>query len=264
MTSKKVTTWIGEVEKRIAGFSAKYSHTYRYTDRQIAAAFEIGCFHALVDFYSADCNAEPKNLVDGAYRYLTSPNGNPKNFSYVFFQGRKRSFELRQQVRIRSHKNPDISFTPDIVVLPQNAYIERVVDPDYAGGVRGYYAVSSDAVIAAHECKSMAPFPELLVSFIGMFMVGHGWADQPLKDCINDAGLHLAPTLFVGGTPRGLHARMTSALSALYPINIVMGFHKRTVWRLARKDLCLLNNPILNEVYAKAAAQTRKKAAAQP
>jgi len=44
---------------------------------------------------------------------------------------------------------------------------------------------------------------------------------------------HLAPTLFVGGTPRGLHLRMITALQESYAMNIVCGLHEGT-WELSQ------------------------------
>ena len=39
-----------------------------------------------------------ENLKDNEYRYLTTPSGNPSNFSYVTLSGTDGEFELRQQV----------------------------------------------------------------------------------------------------------------------------------------------------------------------
>ena len=51
----------------------------------------------------------------------------------------------------------------------------------------------------------MNPFPELLVSFIGHLMAAHDWLRNDTSKIVDDVGIHLAPTLFVGGTARGLH-----------------------------------------------------------
>ena len=114
----------------------------------------------------------------GAYRYLTTPNGNPANFSYMVMTGDGDAIEIRQQVRILSHVGTDVAFTPDIVVIPHATSLQSRKDADYAGGKRSFFFVNSRDVIAAHECKSMVPFPELLVSFIGMLLAGHAWAEN--------------------------------------------------------------------------------------
>jgi len=243
--------WVTDVERSVERFARKYSLTYSRSEREISASFEIGCFHALVNFYSERCKIEPKNLRDGKYyRYLTSPNGNPNNFSYVRARVDGRGYEIRQQVRIRSHLADDIAFTPDLVVLPEDVDISSTKDKDYAKGKRSFFCVSSEDVIAAHECKSMMPFPELLVSFIGTLTVAHAWLDDPKpKGFFGKVGLHLAPSLFVGGTPRGLHVRMIRALEKCYPINVIVGLHSGT-WDLTRPTRTLNVLPPGEKLYA--------------
>jgi len=225
--------WLRTLERKIESFAIRHQVTYAKSEREIAASFEIGCFHALTEFYEQSFAIEPKNLnQNGEYRYLTTPNGNPHNFSYVRLVRPGEIRELRQQVRIRSYVNDDIAFTPDMVVVTEGADVGGQKDPDYAGGKRGFFCVRSADVIAAHECKSMNPFPELLVSFVGMLITAHAWLDGSSQlAALDAAGVHLAPTLFIGGTTRGLHIRMLRALSTAYPINIVAGLHAGT-WSL--------------------------------
>ncbi len=143
-------------------FAARHKLVFKATAREVSASFEIGCFHALSEFYAAEFDVTPENLTQkGEYRYLTSPSGNPANFSYLGFHSPSGCFELRQQVRIRSHLNPDIAFTPDLVVVHEGTVVSSVKDFDYASGKRPFYCVDTEAVVAAHECKSMNPFPEL-------------------------------------------------------------------------------------------------------
>ncbi|MEO7594152.1 MAG: hypothetical protein ABI134_23270 [Byssovorax sp.] len=152
---------------------------------------------------------------------MTTPNGNPKNFSFVELRTTKGGFwQLRQQVRVRSHLHNDIAFTPDIVVVDGTAKISESKDPDYAGGKRTFFSVSSDALVAAHECKSMSGFPELYVSFIGMLLAAHkrlGGVDDAVSGLPHTGpDGHLAPTLFVGGEASNLHKRMIAALQQVY------------------------------------------------
>jgi hypothetical protein len=208
-----------------------------------AAAFEIGCFHAVVNLYGKSCRIATENLRTGSYRYLTTPNGNPANFSYVKLehQATGEKFEIRQQVRVRASINREIQFTPDLIVLRAETNIDGGTDNDYAGGKRKYFYVDSENVIAAHECKSTNPFPELLVSFLGMLLTAHHWLKHSdMRDSIAPDGVHLAPTLFVGGTLNMWHSRMVRALAATYPINIVTGLHAGS-WDLStRGDLNLV------------------------
>jgi hypothetical protein len=233
MAPLKVDPWVRKVESACERFAAMHSLIYNKTEREISASFEIGCFHSLVEFYERTCVVTPENLTkDNEYRYLTTPSGNPANFSHVKIVHFAGTFTLRQQVRIRSHLDPDIAFTPDTVVLRESAIIDSAKDRDYAKGKRKFFTVSSSAVVAAHECKSMNPFPELLVSFIGHVIAAHEWLDWPdVGRFLSKDGVHLAPTLFVGGTARALHIRMITALEKCYPLNILVGMHAGN-WKL--------------------------------
>lgn len=235
--------WIRAVESEAAAFAQKYHHVYSVSAAVAAAAFEIGCFHAIVNLYSKSCRVSPENLKDGSYRYLTTPSGNPANFSFVKLEHRTtgEKFEIRQQVRVRASINREIQFTPDLIVLYTGTRIGEDLDAEYAGGKRKYFYVDSEEVIAAHECKSTNPFPELFVSFLGMLLTAHHWLKHSgLRDSIVPGGWHLAPTLFVGGSLSMWHSRMVKALTATYPINIVTGLHAGS-WDLsARADMNLI------------------------
>lgn len=237
------TTWLARAEKLAKAFALKHGVVMQVTDRQLSAAFEIGSLHALLRFYEAQgYRLEPQNLTDkGEYRYLTSPSGNPANFSWVEATGPDGEFEIRQQVRVQSHINEDIAFTPDIVVLIKGSTIEDSKREEYASGKRPYYRVRSSSVVAAHECKSMNPFPELMVSFIGMLVSAHEWYPESVKYRHTNNDGHLAPTLFVGGTARTLHLRMISAMQKAYYMNIICGLHEGT-WSLtdAKNRLLLI------------------------
>jgi hypothetical protein len=212
----------------------------------LAASFEIGCLHSVLRLYGARFATIPRNLQGDQFRYLTSPNGNPENFSFVELIDRDsgNAYHLRQQVRIRSSIHREIAFTPDLVILPETTYVTGELDDHYAGGKRRFFSVDSEDVVAAHECKSMNPFPELLVSFLGMLISAHTWLEYPhCRELICDDGLHLAPTLFVGGTPSMWHNRMVSALRDSYPINVVTGMHAGT-WDLAARGVNMFNLPL--------------------
>jgi hypothetical protein len=226
-------TWLATAEALAKAFSDTHSVVMRLTDRQLSAAFEIGTLHALLKFYASQGYVlTPQNLIEGSeYRYLTSPSGNPANFSFVQAVGADGEFEIRQQVRVQSHVDEDIAFTPDIVVLLKGAAIDDSKRVDYASGKRPYYRVASSSVVAAHECKSMNPFPELLVSFIGMLVAAHEWYPAGPGFQYTHQDGHLGPTLFVGGTARSIHLRMIGAMQKAYRLNIICGLHEGT-WSL--------------------------------
>ena len=222
-------------------FAKKFGATYSKTERQLAAYFEIGCFFSIVEFYEQKGFASSLKNLDSktnSFRYLTTPSGNPNNFSYVEMASEFEEIEIRQQVRICSHVNAEISFTPDIVVIPKDVSIEGRKDKDYAGGKKKFFSVHSQDVIAAHECKSLPPFPELLVSFIGVLIAAHQWYEDDNYEWQENDGLHLAPTLFVGGSARALHLRMIKALMDSYPVNILTGMHDGS-WKLINPDAAI-------------------------
>lgn len=249
MTDPPRPEWESRVIEVMSQFASDYSTVYSKTERELSAHFEIGCFLALVEFYEkAGFTGAVQNLAkDGAYRYLTTPNGNPAGFSYMLMTRGDEEIEVRQQVRIYSHVGSDIAFTPDIVVIPKATNIGQKMDKDFAGGKRKFFYVQAKDVIAAHECKSMVPFPELLVSFIGMLMAGHEWLERmDPRDLVTEDGQHLAPCLFVGGSARALHLRMIKGLKDAYPMNIVVGMHSGT-WDLLgdHADIRRMRNPLL-------------------
>ena len=238
--------WLASVAGQVDTFTKKHRLTFTRSDRQLSASFEIGCFHALLSFYEAQGYALlPQNIVDGAYRYLTTPSGNPSNFSFVLATGKDGTFEIRQQVRVRSHVDGDICFTPDLLVLTSGANINETTDVDFAGGKRKFFCVDSTSVVAAHECKSTNPFPELLISFLGMVVAAQAWYPKGKGVTMTTEEGHLAPTLFVGGSCSSLHLRMVAAMQKHYPANVVSGLHRgtwlltdarnRLLWKKVRK-----------------------------
>lgn len=229
--------WVAAVEGRMRQFALMHSMVLTQTKRQVSAAFEIGCFHALAEFYDLKFGVTPCSLgQEGEYRYLTTPSGDPRNYSYLSLRCSDREFELRQQVRIRSHAHPEIAVTPDLVVIAAGADIETARRPEFASGKRGFYSVSSRDVVAAHECKSMSPFPELLVNFIGILVACHAWFDDGSPAYLVDGeGPHLAPSLFVGGDASALHLKMIQGLEETYPLNVIVGLHSGK-WSLLREE----------------------------
>lgn len=249
MTSnKRKPTWEQQVLDAMREFASDYSVVYSKKEREISAYFEIGCLLSLIEFYES-CGFEGtvcNPAEDRSYRYLTTPNGNPANFSYMLMVKAEEKIEIRQQVRISSYVGDNISFTPDIVVIPQSTNIRELKDSDYASGKRKFFFVDSKNVIAAHECKSRPLFPELLVSFIGMLIVGHEWFRRlDFGELVADDGDHLAPCLFVGGSARSIHLKMVKGLKSAYPMNVVAGMHSGT-WNLLgdNADIRRIRNPL--------------------
>jgi hypothetical protein len=221
--------WIRDVERRVDRFVAQSGAIYRKTQREQSAIFEMGCFFALIDEMERNgVPCEVEGLQDGEFRYLTSPSGKPENFSYVSFTFEGSRYELRSQVRVRSQIHQDVTFTPDLVLIRGKAKIDRVVDPEFAGGKRGVWAVHAKAVVAIYECKSLPGYPELYVSFLGMVSATRGRLVSR-----KHAAYRFESTLFVGGHARGFHRRMIAAIHEVCAVRIATGLHSGG-WGLRR------------------------------
>lgn len=228
--------WVSNVEASSEAFTKRFGRTFALTDKNLAGIFEIGCFLAVIsDYERQGLTAAPLNLSNDCFRYLTAPTGNPANFSYVRLDGFGGAWEIRQQVRICSHLHEDVNFTPDIVVIAEGAEIRGGLDEDYASGKKRFFRVNASAVVAAHECKSMTGYPELYVSFVGMFLIAHAWFGEPgAPDVSKGEQGHLAPSLFVGSEVSNLHRRMVVALEGQFPINLITGLH-RGKWAIDKR-----------------------------
>lgn len=240
--------WTDNVKARMLQFANRHSTLYSKKKRELWAFFEIGSLIALADLYEKQgCSSSVKNLVRNEYRYKTSPEGNPINFSYIVFEKDGERFELRQQIRIRSHYHEDLSFTPDIVVCKYDSLISGQKIPEYHGGKRKLNLIDSHDVISSHECKSLPPFPELLVSFLGNLFAAHQWyVNNNFDNSVSKDAIHLAPTLFVGGSSRPLHLKMIAALKSRFPVNIITGLHSGTMNLVARSnELKFIVNPYI-------------------
>ncbi|WP_305816728.1 hypothetical protein [Photobacterium leiognathi] len=245
-------SWLASVETLVSVFAEEHSYTFSKKSRELSASFEIGCFHALLNYYEkVGFELSVENLTtDNEFRYLTTPNGNPDNFSFVVAKIGQSEYEIRQQLKIYSNIDEMISFAPDLSVVKRNVTIEKVKDKDFANGKRAFYRVSSLDVIAAHECKSMPPFPELMISFVGMYITAHTWHSDEEPTVVHDKeGLHLAPTMFVGGHAKAMHLKMIQAMERAYPINIVVGMHEG-VWNLYKDNRKLNKLHVIDEDHS--------------
>lgn len=224
------STWTTTVLNEVQKFAHFHRTVLGMSTRQNEALFEVGCFFSLLHFYqNQGYRVNLENLKSNEYRYLTKPAGDPKNFSYVTIAGPNGKFEIRQQIRIQSHVESEIRFSPDIAVMHCGA-IHRIRDAAFANGERDLCFVESTSVVAAHECKSMKPFPEMMVGFLGMLIAGHSWIETGNEVAKGPRG-HLAPTLFVGGLASALNDKMIGAMQSQFMLNVVVGIHAGT-WSL--------------------------------
>jgi hypothetical protein len=68
----KPDPWIQNVEVKIRAFAGRHSLVYRKTAREVSAAFEIGCFHALTEFYDDSCQLTNYGSRCGSYLTCTA------------------------------------------------------------------------------------------------------------------------------------------------------------------------------------------------
>ena len=54
--------WVVDIENAVKSFAEKYATVYEKKERELSASFEIGCFHALTDFYEQKSSLKIKNL----------------------------------------------------------------------------------------------------------------------------------------------------------------------------------------------------------
>ena len=86
MAKKAFIPWEDQVLKAMQTFAAKFGVVYSKKEREIAAHFEIGCLLTLVEFYENsgfEGSVRNPDEKDGSFKYLTTPSGNPHNFSYM-------------------------------------------------------------------------------------------------------------------------------------------------------------------------------------
>lgn len=125
-------SWIKDIELDVEKFATEHRVVLGTFSKLPSALFEIGALHLIARFYAGrrGTKVTPENLQEDGYKYLTTPSGNPKNFSYIKVQHAGGNFEIRQQVRVRNWHSPEIMFTPDMVVIPEGAEIGDVRTPD--------------------------------------------------------------------------------------------------------------------------------------
>lgn len=219
--------WLSQLDLLIDAFAADHAVVLEnVTSRSVAASFEIGCLLLLEHYYrDKGYTVVPQNLINGHYRCLTSPSGNPSNFSFLLCTRKGRQVEIRQQIRVQSTIDTDIAFTPDLAVVRVGSAGKARFADEFARGKRRIFFVEAPDVIAAHECKCLVAFPELMVSFIGMLHCGHAWLED-LPTLVSDVGDdHLLPTLFIGGGATPWHRKMADAMQRKFPLNIALGVY---------------------------------------
>lgn len=218
-----------EFHKEIQTFLNYYGTTINREVEKISTLFEITCYNYVIEFYvTQGFTLIPRNPKNSGnfFIYKTSPAGNLPNYSY--FEARKTvqtntgprkiSFDIRQNVPVQSSHDLDVYFTPDIVICVNQ--FDTVKDHSYYHATRWRHYLKNEGLISFAEAKHYNPFPEILVSFIGII---HELNPSLLKKNGKKSGIHLAPSLMVSGRGGAPVERIKTNFEKRYTLNIFLG-----------------------------------------
>lgn len=174
-----------------------------------------------------------QNLQGNSFRYKLSPTGYPQNYSFFSItspisrgQPTPRTFEIHHNIAIESGLTPGVYCTPDISVILANTLAPiQNQNAFFLGSNRSYYAVSNQYLQTFAEVKNYEPFPELLVSFIGI--LNELTTDIFLGSQRTQLPRHIAPALILSGFGSTHVRRFRDALMLRYEINIFFGYLRR-------------------------------------
>jgi hypothetical protein len=218
-----------EFHKEIQTFLNNYGKAINREVEKISTLFEITCYNYVIEYYvNQGFTLIPRNpkKSENFFVYKTSPSGNLTNYSY--FEARKQiqtnkglqeiSFDIRQNVPVQSNHDFDVYFTPDIVICEDK--FEMVKDFAYYHSTRWRYYLKNEGLISFAEAKHYNPFPEILVSFIGII---HELKPGLLQKKGRKNGVHLAPSLMISGRGGLPVERIKSNFEKRYMLNIFLG-----------------------------------------
>jgi len=190
----------------IQGFLRTHGARIADDNRRISVYFEILVFHHCVQYYAArgftvvPRGVAPRGDGERTFRHKCGPEGSPDNFSY--FRASRATgaadevLEVRQNVRTAATYDDTVLYTPDVVVLREGS-IRTVTRLDYRRGERALHFAGNGGLVTFVEAKHMAPFPELIATFVGL---AYELCPEYLRTQV-PSGDHLAPALAVSGAP---------------------------------------------------------------
>jgi hypothetical protein len=218
-----------EFENEIRTFLNYYGTAISREVENIPTLFEITCYNYVIEYYvNQGYILIPRNPAqsDNYFIYKTSPSGNLVNYS--FFEARKQiqtekgtmeiSFVIRQNVPVQSGRDTDVYYTPDIVICKDQ--YDKIKDPAYYRATRWRHYLKNENLISFAEAKHYNPFPEILVSFIGLI---HELNPNLLKKKGEKSGSHLAPSLMFSGRGGAPVDRIKKYYEKRYSMNIFLG-----------------------------------------
>lgn len=209
---KKASSLIKDIEK----FLTKHSATLKSHGSRISHYFEMGCYNDVVRFYEKNgFTVSSQNLKGTQFRYKISAHGDPDNFSHFLVSKASGDkvyvFEVHHNLSIECPHESEIFYTADISVINKGSIVR--INPETYAQKRS--CCRGADLQTFFEVKHMAPFPELLFSFVGIP------ENILVKENRNLAVQHLAPSLLMSGRANFHGQKIKNYLESKYDLNIV-------------------------------------------
>lgn len=200
----------------------------KYSSR-LSAFFEMKIYNDVVRAYEElGYSAAPKQLGDGnQFKYKLSTNGYIENFSYFEVDKKGHKFWIIHNLKCESAQYRDSYITADVAVIVAGTDERIRVDKNKQD------VVKNENLRTFFECKFMAPFPELLASFVGMtYALTPELLDNPIK-----GRTHIAPSLVCANVGSVNSYRMANSIMDSHTLNVFNSMAYRTLkQRVVRRD----------------------------
>lgn len=143
----------------------------RIRSKPQSAVYECYSFSELaLQLKGAGWDVYVKNIQNGVFRFKTSTQGDPNNFSYLVIHKNGVTLEVRQQIKIRSRWG---NFTPDICITFN---LSRFFNSSTTFSLHSRYLENFV------ECKHLEPYPMSCASFVGILYVLNRWNQANLRN----------------------------------------------------------------------------------
>lgn len=210
-----------DFEKELIDFANRYKLLLADHAKRISDYFEMTCYNFVIQYYEKKgYELEVQNLQGGKFKFKCSPTGLLKNFSY--FKATKRDSQgveknivyIYHNATTQSAFDEKVFTTPDIVVSNSNIPKET---KDYYLTKKILSYIPKESLVTFCEAKHLAPFPELMVNFIGT-------VHELKPDCVDDHREHIdsediAPSLMMSGTFGKPTKRIQHSFEKRYYVN---------------------------------------------
>lgn len=211
-----------EFEREIRSFLNRFSSVFTQTSDQTHALFEMSMLDGIVKYFEKiGFKLEVKNTTSNEFVFALSTNSNPNNTSYfqlVYSVDHERlEYEIRHNVKVRSHHCGEMYFSPDYVVCKSNSLEKESVSWYYAGKYPLHF-IKSENLITFAEAKNYIPSPELVINFIGI-------VNELAPYLINKSPIKkryaFTPTMFISGNGNPHLQIIKKSFRDRYKVNIL-------------------------------------------